>query len=102
MGESHLVTPLVGRAQELEAMDVALGGVDRRRGLCLAIAGVLGLGKSRLLRELENRAEARGNLMLAAQGSELEAGIPYGSSPPQSRATSVPCPPRSSPAWQTG
>src|SRR5688572_25433254 len=78
MGVSHLVTPLVGRAQELEAMDVALGGVDRRRGLCLAIAGVLGLGKSRLLRELEKRAEARGNLVLAAQGSELEAGIPYG------------------------
>jgi DNA-binding NarL/FixJ family response regulator len=78
MGVSHLVTPLVGRAQELDAIDTALGAMDGRRGLCLAFAGPLGLGKSRLLRELEERAEARGDLVLAAQGSELEAGIPYG------------------------
>lgn len=78
MSSPHLVTPLVGRARELDAIDTALGAVDRRQGVCLAFAGALGLGKSRLLRELEELAEARGDLVLAAQGSELEAGIPYG------------------------
>jgi ATP/maltotriose-dependent transcriptional regulator MalT len=74
----HLVTPLVGRAQELDAIETALSATDGRRGFCIAFAGTLGLGKSRLLRELEQRAEAPGSLVLATQGSELEAGIPYG------------------------
>jgi len=71
--------PLVGRARELDAIGAALDAIDRgRAGHCLAVAGALGLGKSRLLRELDDRAEARGHLVLGGQGSELEMGIPYG------------------------
>src|SRR5262245_11362433 len=72
-------TPLIGRGPELGAIDAALDSVRRdRAGVCLALAGGLGLGKSRLLRELAARAEDRGDLVLGGQGSEWETGIPYG------------------------
>ncbi|HEY1276459.1 MAG TPA: AAA family ATPase [Thermoleophilaceae bacterium] len=71
--------PLIGRARELEAIVAALASVRRgRAGTCVAFAGALGLGKSSLMRELEGRADARGDLVLTGQGSEWEAGIPYG------------------------
>ena len=74
---SHSATRLVGRLQELKAIEAALGR-SRTGGTCLAFSGSLGLGKSRLLRELENRADARGGLVLSGVGSEWEAAVPYG------------------------
>jgi DNA-binding CsgD family transcriptional regulator len=72
-------TDLVGRDRELAVIDAALESIRRGRGgTCLAFAGALGLGKSRLLREVRVRAEDRGDLVLSSQGSEWEAGIPYG------------------------
>jgi DNA-binding CsgD family transcriptional regulator/tetratricopeptide (TPR) repeat protein len=62
---------------ELEAIEAALDR-SRTRGVCLAFSGPLGLGKSRLLRELEARADARGDLVLSGTGSEWEAAVPYG------------------------
>jgi DNA-binding NarL/FixJ family response regulator/tetratricopeptide (TPR) repeat protein len=53
-------------------------GERARSGACLAFAGALGLGKSRLLAELEARAEGRGDLVLAGRASEYELGVPYG------------------------
>lgn len=76
-GTSHSATRLVGRLQELEAIEAALDR-SRTRGACLAFSGPLGLGKSRLLRELEGRADARGDLVLSGVGSEWEAAVPYG------------------------
>jgi DNA-binding CsgD family transcriptional regulator len=73
----HSQPALVGRARELETIDAALAASRAGSpGACLALAGTLGLGKSRLLREVEARADGR--LVLAGQGSEWEAGIPYG------------------------
>ena len=76
-GTSQSATRLVGRLHELEAIEAALDR-SRTRGACLAFSGSLGLGKSRLLRELETRADARGDLVLSGMGSEWEAAVPYG------------------------
>ena len=71
--------PLVGREQELAAIEAALARTARDRGArFLAIAGALGLGKSRLLSELGLRAERDGALVLAGSGVEFESGSPYG------------------------
>jgi hypothetical protein len=68
---AETAAPIVGRALELAAADAALARVEEKRDCaCLAVAGSLGLGKSRLLGELELRAEARGGLVLAGRGSE--------------------------------
>src|SRR5262245_57699146 len=76
---THSGTPLVGRARELDTIEATLETVrNERAGACVAVVGGLGLGKTRLLRELEARANARGDLVLTGRGSEWEAGIPYG------------------------
>jgi DNA-binding CsgD family transcriptional regulator len=75
----HTPRALVGRARELEAIEAVLDAAGSGApGRCLALAGTVGLGKSRLLRELEARADERRGVVLAAQGSEWETGTPYG------------------------
>ena len=68
---------LVGRQRERAALDHALerlgGGAA---GLVLAIEGEPGIGKSRLLAELAERA-ADGCLVLGAAASEFEDDLPY-------------------------
>src|SRR5215210_3899947 len=76
-GTSYSATRLVGRLHELEAIEAALDR-SRAQGACIAFSGPLGLGKSTLLRELEERADARGDLVLSGVGSEWEAAVPYG------------------------
>lgn len=68
---------LVGREAELDAFDAALAGVDERRPRAVEIAGPAGIGKSRLLSELAARAEARGHVVLAGAGAELEQDLPF-------------------------
>ena len=71
--------PVVGRGEELAAIEAAVALAGRSRtGHCLAVGGGLGLGKSRLLSELEGRAESAGALVLAGRGRAYEAGAPYG------------------------
>ena len=70
---------MVGRGEELAAIEAAVALAGRSRtGHCLAVGGGLGLGKSRLLSELEGRAESGGALVLAGRGRAYEAGAPYG------------------------
>ena len=68
----------VGRGPELAALDAAL---DRAAAGCPAFAfigGESGVGKTRLLREAESRAHARGARVLLGQCLELAgAQIPY-------------------------
>lgn len=61
---------LVGRVQELAALDAAL---ERREGV-VAIVGEPGIGKSRLLAEVAARAPGEA---LAARASEAEHDLPY-------------------------
>src|SRR5687768_8921640 len=69
---------LVGRTAELEVLDRALAGLDGGYGGALSIVGAPGIGKSRLLSELAQRADATGYLVLAGAASELERDLPFG------------------------
>ncbi len=68
---------LLGRRDELAALDDALRGLDKRSAAVLAFSGEPGIGKSRLLDELRTRAEARDVLVLAGRASELERELPF-------------------------
>jgi predicted ATPase len=68
---------LVGRPAEIAALDALLLSVARGRGTALAVVGEAGIGKSRLLAELGERADARGMLVLAGGASEFEQDLPF-------------------------
>ncbi|HEY6694171.1 MAG TPA: AAA family ATPase [Solirubrobacteraceae bacterium] len=67
---------LVGRVKEREAVAEALSRV-RSGGQVVALGGEPGIGKSRLLAALAERAEAEGCLALGAAASEFEQDLPY-------------------------
>ncbi len=69
---------LVGREQELGRIDAALEALETGGPGCLAIEGEPGIGKSRLLAELRERAEARGHVVLHGQAAEFERDRPFG------------------------
>ena len=68
---------LLEREAELAALDALLAAA-RTGGKLLAIEGPAGIGKTRLLAETRERAQASGMLVLAARGSELEHDFSYG------------------------
>jgi class 3 adenylate cyclase/tetratricopeptide (TPR) repeat protein len=53
------LTPLVGRARELEVLDACLGLVEQGTGQTVLISGEPGIGKSRLVFEFVERAALR-------------------------------------------
>ena len=70
-------TPLVGRADEVALLESVYGRVEREgRPHLVTLVGAAGVGKSRLLRELEVRLRARDPVPNLRQGRCL----PYGSS----------------------
>jgi ATP/maltotriose-dependent transcriptional regulator MalT len=68
---------LVGRAEELSSLDQALTELDEGRAVAIELVGEPGIGKTRLLRELAARADARGHLVLSGSASELERDLPF-------------------------
>ena len=68
---------LVGRADELGSIEGVLAQLDRGQSTALCLMGEPGIGKTRLLAELVERAEARGHLVLAGSASELERDLPF-------------------------
>jgi DNA-binding CsgD family transcriptional regulator len=68
---------LVGRADELDSLELALAELDRGEPAALALVGEPGIGKTRMLAELAERAEGRGHLVLSGSGSELESDVPF-------------------------
>src|SRR4249919_83262 len=68
---------LVGRADELESLERLLDELDRGDPGAIEVAGEPGIGKTRLLRELVERAEVRGHLVLRGSASELEHDLPF-------------------------
>jgi DNA-binding NarL/FixJ family response regulator len=68
----------VGRAAELGSLEDALTRLERHGSGALEIAGEPGIGKTRLLAELAERASRRGHLVLTGSASELEADLPFG------------------------
>jgi predicted ATPase len=69
---------LVGRSDELRAVDGALAAAAAGRSETLTVVGPAGIGKSRLLAELSRRSDDEGHLVLAGSGSELERDLPFG------------------------
>jgi predicted ATPase len=72
------VSALVGRTNELAALDAALSRVRDGGGEVVTIGGEPGIGKSRLLAELAEAASAAGCVVLGAAASEFEDDLPYG------------------------
>ena len=70
---TRLADPLVGRAEEVRALEAAL---DRLPG-AIELVGEPGIGKTRLLAELERIADDRGHLVLSGSASELERDLPF-------------------------
>ena len=68
---------LVGRAAESEAIDRALTDLRDGPPSPLLIQGEPGIGKTRLLAELAQRADARGCTVLTGSASELERDLPF-------------------------
>ena len=71
------VRPTVGRDSELELLDAALDALAESSLVCVAFEGEPGIGKTRLLAELRDRAEARGCLVLAGSATEFERDLPF-------------------------
>jgi DNA-binding NarL/FixJ family response regulator len=70
------VDPLVGRACEREALTAALSSAGGGAAI-VVIEGEPGIGKSRLLLELERLAGEAGCVALSARASEFERDLPY-------------------------
>jgi DNA-binding SARP family transcriptional activator len=69
----------VGRARELAALDAAVAAAaGERRRRVLVLAGEPGMGKTRLLDELEARVRRAGGAALRGRAFEGEALRPYG------------------------
>jgi DNA-binding SARP family transcriptional activator len=69
---------IVGRAGELERLERALGSAAAGRGSTALIAGPAGIGKTRLARELADRARSGGATVLTGRCIDLVgAGLPY-------------------------
>jgi ABC-type transport system substrate-binding protein/class 3 adenylate cyclase len=73
---AHVEPPLVGRAQELAALSEALDGLLEGRGAVVAITGEPGIGKSRLVAELQERFAGRVRF-LAGHAVAYAETIPY-------------------------
>src|SRR5512133_3228347 len=69
--------PLVGRAQELAALEQRLDELNTEAPGAIELVGEPGIGKTRLLTELAARAELRGHLVLSGSASELERELPF-------------------------
>ena len=69
---------VVGREHELAELDRALGRLANRQPWVIQLVGEPGIGKSRLLAELAQRAEARRCLVLIGRAAEFEQDVPFG------------------------
>ena len=72
------LSALVGRTREVAELDLALDRLAAGTPWSLQIIGEPGIGKSRLLAELNQRAQARGYLVLKGRAAEFELDVPFG------------------------
>ena len=68
---------LVGRAEEVGAVEHALTGLGAPRPATLVVLGEPGIGKTRMLAELAERSDALGQIVLSGSASELESDLPF-------------------------
>ena len=68
---------LVGRRQELTLVRRSLDEAEQGHSRALGLRGEAGIGKSRLLAELNANALERGHVVLTGRASELERDLPF-------------------------
>jgi DNA-binding CsgD family transcriptional regulator len=80
MAVGHPATPaLIGRGEELAALDAALEQARGGEPITVLVAGEAGIGKSRLVDEFSERAFAAGARVLTGACIDLgDAALPYG------------------------
>ena len=77
MIEQALCPTIIGRHREADALEDALLDALRGDGRLALLAGEAGLGKTRLARQLTERAERLGAVALWGGCSEAEFALPY-------------------------
>jgi predicted ATPase len=70
--------PLEERDEALASVDLLLDDAPAGRGRLLLVEGPPGIGKTRLLGAITERARAAGMRTLGAQAGEFEQDFPYG------------------------
>ncbi len=73
---SRGLTPLVGRREHLERLVELLGEVERKGLQVVDVIGPPGIGKTRLLEELQTRASACSVQVLAGYSENAESALP--------------------------
>jgi class 3 adenylate cyclase len=68
---------LVGRIDELNLLEDALLAAHRGEGQVVVVAGDAGMGKTRLVNELRQRAERAGTLVMVGTNAEADLSLPY-------------------------
>src|SRR4051812_27576305 len=68
---------LVGRIREVEMLETALRGVRQERGQVVLLAGEAGVGKSRLVAEIRQRAVRHSFVILEGHCFEHDLLFPY-------------------------
>jgi predicted ATPase len=67
---------LVAREEELAALELALDGLRAGEAGAACITGEPGIGKTALIAEALERAEARGHLTISGRAAEFESAVP--------------------------
>ena len=68
---------IVGRERELEHLEAALDALSEGGPAYLTLEGEPGIGKTRLLDELRDRADDRGHVVLSGAAAEFERELPF-------------------------
>jgi DNA-binding CsgD family transcriptional regulator len=69
--------PLVGRSDELAALNAALAGAEGGAGGTVFLVGESGVGKTRLAASLAEAAAQRGFTVASGRAYPVETGVPY-------------------------
>lgn len=75
--KSFLTPVFVGRREEIRQLDATLTAVQAGAGRCVLVSGEAGIGKSRLLAEIRDRAAGIGFTPLAGRCFEQDRSFPY-------------------------
>ncbi len=67
----------MGREPELGHLEETLDALESGSAACVAVEGEPGIGKTRLLHELRERAESRGHVVLSGAAAEFERDLPF-------------------------
>ncbi len=78
MPDITTVAQLIERDRELSLFDDLVSPDGADGAPLVVVEGTAGIGKSRLIAELRERARENGHLVLAANGSDLEREFPFG------------------------